>query len=250
MIHLKTKEEIQIMKEGGKRLKKVVNNLLPIIKEGLTTKKINEKADDLIRRFSGEPSFKKVKDYYWSTCLTVDDQVVHTPPSDRVLKKGDVLTIDIGFFYKGFNTDYAISLIVGETEDIKKKKFLEIGKEALTKAIKKAKINNYLGEISEEIERTIKSQGLFIIKQLTGHGIGRNLHEDPFILGYCDRLIDKTIKLKEGMALAIEVIYSAGTEEITTEKGNNWSLVTVDHSLSACFEKTIVVTKTGPLILT
>lgn len=250
MIHLKTKEEIEIMKEGGKRLKKVVDNLLPIIKEGLTTIIIDKKADDLIKQFGGESSFKKVKNYYWSTCLTINDQVVHTPPSTRILKKDDVLTVDIGFFYKGFHTDYATSLIIGDISGKRKEIFLETGKEALVKAIKKVQVNNYLGEISEEIEKTIKGQGLFVIKQLTGHGIGRNLHEDPFIMGYLDRPIVKTIKLKEGLTLAIEIIYSTGTEEIMTEKGSDWSLVTVDHSLSACFEKTVAVTNDGPLILT
>jgi len=250
MIYIKTKGEIEIMKEGGRRLRQVIQYLLPTVKEGLTTARINEKAESLIKEFGGEPSFKKVRNYCWATCLTVNDQVVHTPPTERILNKGDLLTVDIGFYYQGFHTDYATSLQIGKEKDKKIEEFLFTGKEALTKAINQAKVNNHLGGISDAIEKTICGKGFFIIKRLTGHGIGRNLHEDPFILGYLDRPKDKTLRLKEGLTLAVEVIYSTGTEEIMTEKGNNWSLVTVDHSLSACFEKTIAITNDGPVILT
>ncbi len=250
MVNLKTKEEIEIMVEGGRRLKMVVSELIPLIKPGITTKEIDDHSERLIKKYGGEPSFKKVKNYYWSTCLPINEQVVHTIPGSRIVKKGDLLTIDIGFFYKGFHTDYALTMVVGRKPSYDEEKFLETGRQALYRAIDKAKIGNYIGEISSQIEKTIKGGGYYIIKQLTGHGIGRQLHEDPYVLGYVDRPIEKTLKIREGLIIAIEVIYSMGGEEIILEKNDNWSLVTLDKSLSACFEHTVAVTMEGPLILT
>lgn len=250
MINLKTKKEIGKMTEGGKKLRQVVVELLPVIKPGITTEQIDDEAERLIKKYGGESSFKKVKNYYWSTCLPINEQVVHTIPSSRIVKQGDLLTIDIGFFYKGFHTDYALTMVVGRKPNLEKQKFLDTGKQALFKAIDKVCIGCYIGEISSQIEKTIKGNGYHIIKQLTGHGIGRQLHEDPYVLGYVDRPIEKTLKIREGLVIAIEVIYSKGTEEIMMEKGDNWSLITFDKSLSACFEHTVAVTANGPLILT
>lgn len=250
MINLKTNEEIKIMIEGGKKLKKVVDLLIKQIKPGIKTKEIDKIAEKLIINEKGEPSFKKVKDYYWTTCLPVNEQAVHTPPNDRVLKDGDLLTVDIGMYYKGFHTDYATSFIVGEKKDEKIEKFLEAGKKALEKAISKAKINHRLGDISETIEKEIKSYGYFVLKELTGHGIGKKLHEDPYVFQFLNKKKEKTMVLKEGLVLAIEVIYAFSTEEIAYEKNNNWSILSKDRSLTACFEKTIAITEKKTLVLT
>lgn len=238
------------MTEGGKRLKQVIKELLPKIKSGRSTKDIDDEAERLIKKQGGESSFRKVKGYSWTTCLPINEQVVHTIPGPRIIKKGDLLTVDIGFFYQGFHTDYALTFVVDKKPSEQEEKFLNTGKEALKKAIDKAQVDNYLGEISSQIEKTIVDNGYFIIKQLTGHGIGRDLHEDPYVPGYLDRSISKTLKIKEGLVIAIEVIYSKGTEEIVSERSNDWSLVTLDKSLSACFEHTVAVTKAGPIILT
>ena len=250
MIKLKSPQEIAIMQEGGKRLKEVVRTLKKQIKKGITTKVIDEEAERLIKLAGGESSFKKVADYYWSTCLCVNEQVVHTPPSDRKLKEGDLFTIDIGMFYQGFHTDYSDSFIIGTTNDNKVKRFLEVGKTALNKAIDQAKPGNYLGKISEAIEKEIYGNGYFILKDLTGHGVGKTLHEDPFIPGYLDKPVYKTMKLKPGLVIAIEVIYSMGSERIAYEKGNNWSIISSDKSLSACFEHTVAITDKKGFILT
>lgn len=249
MIRLKTKEEIEIMKEGGRRLREVVNLLLSIIKVGVTTKKINDTAEELIYQYGGEPSFKKVKGYYWATCLPINEQIVHTPPSKRLIKDGDVLTLDIGFYYLGFHTDFATTLAVGK-KNKEIDKFLRVGLETLDKAIKKIKIGDFLGQVSKTIEDEIKRAGFFVIKQLTGHGIGQNLHEDPFIPGFLDKEIEKTPKINPGLTLAIEVIYSMGSEEITYEASHGRSISTADKSLSACFEHTVAVTDRGVLLLT
>lgn len=238
------------MTEGGKRLRQVVKELLPKIKSGISTKEIDDEAERLIIKLGGESSFKKVKGYSWTTCLPINEQVVHTIPSARIIKKGDLLTVDIGFFYQGFHTDYAITQFVDKEPSIKEARFLNSGIEALKKAINKAQVGQYLGEISAQIEKIINGNGYYIIRQLTGHGIGRELHENPYVPGYVDRPINKTLKIKEGLVIAIEVIYSQGTEEIVSERSNDWSLITLDRSLSACFEHTVAVTGAGPRILT
>jgi methionyl aminopeptidase len=250
MIYYKTEEEIKIMSEGGKKLKQILERLIKFVKPGITTLAIENEAQRLIKEEKAEVSFDKVEGYQFATCLPVNEQIVHTPPSKRVLKKGDLLTIDIGLYYQGFHTDCAKTMVVGEEEKGEIKRFLDTGREALKKAIEKIKVGGYLGEVSKAIETIIKKNGYFVIKKLTGHGIGKDLHEDPFVFGFLDRPIEKTLKIKPGLVLAVEVIYSMGTEEMAFEKDNDWSIVTKDGSLSACFEKTVAVTKNGVLILT
>jgi len=146
MVNLKSSQEIAVMAESGKRLRAVVKDLSPLIKPGITTKEIDEKAEELIREQGGESSFKTVSGYLFSTCTPINEQIVHTKPSKRVLKNGDVLTLDIGMLYKGWHTDYAITKVVGgKSENVNVNKFLRIGEETLYLAIKKAKIGNRLG---------------------------------------------------------------------------------------------------------
>lgn len=249
-IDLKTEDEIEIMKEGGAKLKRVVQALLKKVDVGETTEKINKLAEEFIKKEGGEASFKKVKGYFWATCLPINNQVVHTPPDNRKLKYGDLLTVDIGMYYKGYHTDFATTFVVGEKPSGEIKRFLDAGKSALNKAIGFAKAGNRIGQISEAIEKNICSQGYFILKELTGHGIGRTLHENPYIFGYKEKPVEETLLIKPGLTIAIEVIYSIGTEEITYEKENNWSIVTKDNSLSACFEHTIAVREKNSLVLT
>jgi methionyl aminopeptidase len=250
MINLKTDKEIEIMAEGGRRLRKVVSALLKSVEVGMTTKKIDDLAEKMIREQGGEPSFKKVRDYYWTTCLPINEQVVHTPPSSRVLKKGDVLTIDIGMYYKGYHTDYSTTFAIDGTDDREVIKFLETGKKALEKAIGKAKAGHHLGEISETIGNEIYGNGYFIMKELTGHGIGKELHMDPYVFGFRERPTEKTMIMKPGLTIAIEVIYSRGTEEIAYEKGKDWSIISADKSLTACFEHTVAIKEKETLVLT
>ena len=249
MVNLKTDQEIEVMKEGGNKLKWVVEKLLTSIKEGATTKEIDDKAEKLIKIQGGESSFKTVSGYEYSTCTPINEQIVHTKPSSRKLKSGDVFTLDIGMLYKGFHTDYAITKVIGKCEDEKTNKFLKVGEETLYEAIKEAKIDNRLGQISAVIENKIKGNGYFIIKELTGHGIGRKLHEDPFVFGFLDRPIKNSLVIKKGLVIAIEIIYAMGTDVMVYEN-DNWSIITKDRSLSACFEHTVAVTDQEPIILT
>lgn len=250
MIHLKSIEEIKVMREGGKRLRKVVEALLPQIKVGITTKEIDDRAEKLIIREGGESSFKKVPGYQWTTCLPINEQVVHTPPSERHVKNGDILTVDIGMYFQGFHTDYADTIIVGENNDKKIHRFLDVGKKALYKAIDQARAGRRIGQISETIEKEIYGNGYKILKDLTGHGIGRDLHEDPYVFGYLEKPIEKTISIKPGLVIAIEIIYSMGAEEFMHEPNEEWSVITSDKSMSACFEHTVAITDKETMVLT
>jgi methionyl aminopeptidase len=250
MVNLKSIDEIEIMREGGERLRKVVEELMSIVKAGITTKEIDRKAETLINKQGGESSFKKVPGYRWTICVPINEEVVHTPPSDRILKSGDVLTIDIGMFYKGYHTDYADTVIIGEAHDKKINHFLEVGKKALYKAIDQARVGNRLGHISKAIGNEIYGNGFKILKNLTGHGIGHELHEDPYVFGFLNQPIEKTIVIRPGLVIAIEVIYSMGAEEFVYESDDEWSVITKDRSMSACFEHTVAVTEKETFILT
>lgn len=249
VIHLKKPEEIKIMQEGGKRLKAVVDKLIPWIKVGMTTEMVDKEAERLVISFGGEPSFKKVNNYFWTTCLPINEQIVHTPPSERILKDKDILTVDIGMYYRGYHTDYADTIAFGKIDN-DTVKFLEVGRSTLKKAIGQARINQELNSISGAIEDGIYGNGYRIVKELTGHGIGKDLHEDPYVFGFRQKGKLGSIKLKAGLVIAIEVIYSISSENIKHEKNNDWSIVTENRSLSACFEKTVAITNNGTLILT
>jgi len=250
MITYKTDAEIEIMRVGGEKLKAVMKQLVPQIRAGMTTNDINTLAERYIKEQGADISFNKVEGYKWAVCVPINEQVVHTPPTKRILKNGDVLCIDIGAYYKGFHTDHAITVVVGNETTPEIEKFLQVGKEALQLAIDQAVIGKRIGHISEAIEKKVTGAGYTIMRQLTGHGVGHELHEDPFIPGFLSKSIEKTMKLKPGMVLAIEVIYSMGSGEIAYEEGQEWSIITEDKSMSACFEHTVAITDKNTLVLT
>ena len=250
MITYKTDAEIEIMRVGGEKLRVVMKELVPQVRAGMTTNEINRLAEKYIKEQGADISFNKVEGYKWAVCVPINEQVVHTPPSNRVLKNGDVLTIDIGAYYKGFHTDHAIALVVGGKTTPEIDRFLRVGREALTLAIEQAKVGNRIGHISQAIEKKVTGAGYTIMKQLTGHGVGHELHEDPFIPGYLTKKIEKTLEIKPGMVLALEVIYSMGSGDIAYEKGQDWSIITADKSMSACFEHTVAITNKNTLVLT
>lgn len=250
MITYKTDAEIEIMRMGGEKLKAVMKQLVPQIRAGITTNDVNILAEKYIKEQGADISFNKVKGYKWAVCVPINEQVVHTPPTKRVLKNGDVLTVDIGAYYQGFHTDHAITLVVGGASTPEIERFLQVGKEALQLAIAQAQIGKRIGHISEAIEKKVVGAGYTIMKQLTGHGVGRELHEDPFIPGYVGKSIEKTMKLRPGMVLALEVIYSMGSADIAYEESQEWSIITADKSMSACFEHTVAITDKNTLVLT
>ncbi|MFZ5365671.1 MAG: type I methionyl aminopeptidase [Patescibacteria group bacterium] len=253
MIPLKSKKEIEIMVEGGKRLRQVLEHVLKNLKPGITTLQLDKQAEEKILAFGGKPSFKMVPGYAWATCITVNEEVVHGIPGERKIKEGDVVGVDMGMYYKGFHTDMAETIkIKNEKLKIKNEeteRFLETGRKALEEAIKMAKAGNYLGQISKTIEGEIKKAGFSPVRALTGHGIGRILHEEPQIPCFLEGRVEKTPKLKKGMTLAIEVIYNLGLPEVVLTS-DGWTIKTKDGKISGLFEETVAVTANDPLVLT
>jgi len=252
MIPLKNDKEIQIMAEGGQKLGQILKTTLSFVKPGITTAELDKIAEEEIIKKGGKPSFKMVRGYHWASCITVNSEVVHGIPGKKKIMAGDNVGIDLGIYYKGFHTDTSWTILVpgGEAKkDKEKKKFLKAGKEALALAIQKARPGNYLGQISETIQTQIEGAGYHVVRELTGHGVGKSLHEDPCIPGFINGDIKKTIKIKKGMTLAIEIIYTFGKPDIVLE-ADGWTIATKDGKISALFEGTVAVGPNGPLILT
>lgn len=252
MIPIKTKAEIEKMREGGKILAKILREVKNDVKPGITTLELDRRAEELIRREGGKPSFKMVPKYRWSTCMCINEVVVHGVPGNFKLKEGDILGIDIGLFYKGFHTDMAETVIVGNhlNDSNHLKKFISVGREALNQAIAAAKAGNRVGHISKAIEKTITRAGFSPVKALVGHGVGKNLHEEPQIPCFLKRKIEETPALKTGITLAIEIIYNQGKPEVVYGNDDGWTIKTADGKLSGLFEHTVAILKDGPEILT
>lgn len=226
---------------------RVFEEIAPLIKEGITTDKIDKKAEEFIIGAGAKPAFKQVAGYQWATCICINEQVVHTPPSDRVIKSGDIVTVDAGVYYGGFNTDRADTFLVGaDNPDIEK--FLKAGQYALNLAIKAARAGKYIADISRVIYENIeKERGYYIVRELTGHGVGRLLHEDPAIPGFVDG--SSSVKIAPGMTLAIEIIYCQSKSRLKLEK-DRWSLKAKTGVMTACFEETIAINNHDTVILT
>jgi methionyl aminopeptidase len=204
MIHLKTPQEIAVMREGGKKLGTILEDLLAYSIPGTVCTDIENHANELIEKAGATASFKTVPGYKWATCLNVNEVVVHGIPTSYALRGGDILTIDIGLLYKGFHTDTAGTKIIGPPK--KNEKFLHTGRKALERAIDAARVGNRIGHISRVVQETIEGAGYSIVKSLVGHGIGRELHEEPQIPNYVRGTIENTLPLQEGMTIAIEPI--------------------------------------------
>lgn len=243
---VKTNEEIKIMKSAGQICAQALKKVLENVHVGQSCFVLDKIAQETINERGATSSFMTVDDYQWTICTTVNDQVVHGIPKERVLKKGDIVGIDIGALFEGFHSDMATTVGVGDI-DPDTKKFLAVGRKTLKEAITKAKIGNRVGDISEAIQKGIEQAGYNVVKNLTGHGIGRQLHEDPIIPCFGKRGIGP--KILENMVLAIEIIYTQGSSQVKLEK-DNWTIVTSDGSLGGLFEQTVAVTQNGPIVLT
>lgn len=248
-INIKTSEEIEIMKEGGKKLFEIRNALAAKVAEGVSAMEIEELALKLIKASGGESSFKMVPGYKWCTCINVNEGIVHgIPKKEMIFKKGDLVSIDVGLFYKGFHTDTSTTVLLGS--DKEKEKMLHVGKKALECAISQAVVGNKVYDISKAIEDVLIGAKLTPIRALTGHGVGRHLHESPFVPCFTkgdSRSLN--IPLEAGLVLAIEVMYAKGSPEIMVEK-DGWTISTQDGKISALFEETVGITKSGPVVLT
>ncbi len=246
MISIKSDYEISLMKKAGNIVYKTHQYLKPYIKPGVTTKELDKLAHDFIIQEGATPSFLNYEGFPASICTSINEEVVHGIPSNRKLKNGDIIGIDIGACYKGYHGDSAWSYGVGEVSD-SIKYLLEHTENALYAGLEKAKPGNRIGDISNAIEEYAKSYNLGIVRELVGHGVGSNLHEDPDVPNYGKAGTGPI--LKEGMTIAVEPMLNLGTPKIYI-LDDDWTIVTRDDKPSAHFEHSIVITKDGYQILT
>ncbi|MCT4591762.1 MAG: type I methionyl aminopeptidase [Candidatus Gracilibacteria bacterium] len=248
-ISIKTPEQIEIMRKGGKILYNILQKIKQETKAGMTTKDLDDVSMELFHLNNVRPSFLGYGGFPASVCVSVNDEIVHGIPGDRVLQNGDIVSVDCGVLYKGFHTDSCITYPVGGDNEISKetKHLLEITEKSLKNAISKCEDGVKLGDISYAIQKTVENEGLTIVRNLTGHGIGKNVHEPPQVLNYGKP--NSGIRLQEGMTIAIEPIVVIGNEENYT-LDDDWTIVSADGKLSAHFEHTVAITKKGAEILT
>jgi len=264
MIKIKTENEIELMRQGGKILASILSSLAKEVKPGVATKYLDEVAEALIYQYGALPAFKGHDGYPAALCTSVNEQIVHGVPSDRKLLKGDIIGLDLGIIWppencshcamshgcsnqRGMFTDAAITVPVG-TVSQEAEKIIKAAKGALSIAIETVRPGRKLSEISAAIEEYVKRQGFVAIRELVGHGVGHELHEEPEIPNFKASWMKDAV-LKEGMTLAIEPMISAGGYKIKKSK-DKYAYETADSSLAAHFEHTVVVTKNGCEILT
>lgn len=246
MVYYKTEEEINLIREAGLILSKAHGEVAKLIKEGITTKQLDSRAEEFIKDNGGSPSFKGYNGFPFSLCISVNSQVVHGMPGSYVLKNGDIVSIDGGVFKNGFHSDCAYTHGVGElSEDVKR--LLKVTKESLYKGLEKATAGNRLGDISATIQQTVENQGFSVVRELVGHGIGRNLHEAPEVPNYGKR--GQGLKLQNGLVLAVEPMVNLGSKNIVQE-ADGWTIRTKDNKPSAHFEHTVVIRKDKVEVLT
>jgi len=246
MISIKTKEEIEIMAEAGRILADIMRQIKSAVRPGITTEELDKLAQELVFKFKVRPAFLGYDDFPATLCTSVNEVIVHGIPSEYVLAEGDILSLDFGIIYKGYFSDMAITVPVGEIS-IEARQLIRAVKKSLSIAIKKAKPGNTFGDLGNTIERYLEKRGLCVVKELCGHGIGKELHEEPEILNYGKRR--KGEELKEGMVLCLEPMAGIGTGKIK-KASDRYGFQTVDNSLSAHFEHTIAITHNGSRVLT
>lgn len=251
MIIIKTDEELKIMRQANRIIAIVLSEIEERVKPGVTTYDLDVWAEERILSLDAKPGFKGYGSgsrlFPATLCTSVNDEVVHGIPSkERVLQEGDIIGIDVGCIYKGFYGDGAYTYSVGSVSE-EARHLMDTCKKALEVAVQKVRKGNRVSDIGIAIDRFVTPKGYGIVRDLTGHGVGRNLHEEPQILNYDDGRKGK--KLKCNMTLAIEPMVNAGTHRVKTLK-DNWTVVTEDGSLSAHYEHTVAITANGPEILT
>jgi methionyl aminopeptidase len=241
----KTKEEIDLIRESSLLVAKTHGVIAGLIKPGVTTLELDKIAEQFIRDNKAVPAFKGYGGFPNTLCMSPNSEVVHGIPNNKPLKNGDIISVDCGVLKNNFYGDSAYTYMVGEVDD-ETKKLLKITKESLYKGIEQAKVGNRLGEISFAIQQKAHSFNYGVVRELIGHGVGRDLHEEPQVPNYGSR--GRGIQLKEGLVLAIEPMINMGTRKVRF-LDDGWSVVTQDGKPSAHFEHTVAIMKSGPEVL-
>lgn len=246
MIILKSSREIALMREAGRIVAQVHAAIRDAIRPGVTTRELDQLAEEQIRRAGGIPTFKGYRGYPACICASVNDEVVHGIPGPRRLQEGDIVAIDLGVTYKGYVADAAYTWPVGQVSP-EAARLLRVTQEALERAIAQCWPGKHLGDIGHAVQSYVEAHGFNVVRDYTGHGIGANMHEDPQVPNYGRP--GTGVQLRAGMVLAIEPMVNAGTWEVRTLP-DRWTVVTVDGSYSAHFEHTVAITDHGPEVLT
>lgn len=246
MITIKSKREIELLKVAGNIVYKTHKYLEPYIKEGITTKELDELGEAYIRSQDATPSFKGCEGFPNALCISVNSEVVHGIPGNKVLKNGDIVTLDIGACYKGYHGDSAWTYKVGEISEAAEY-LMEHTRKSLFEGLKMIKPGNRIGDIGYAVEAYAKEHGLGVVRELCGHGVGTEVHEDPEVPNFGTK--NTGPRLREGMVIAVEPMLTLGSPKIFVHD-NNWTIDTQDGSLSAHYEHTVVVTADGYKILT
>ncbi|MCA9325329.1 type I methionyl aminopeptidase [Candidatus Saccharibacteria bacterium] len=244
---VKTPLEIEAMRVSGKMLATVLQTLKPLVQPGITTKELADRAASELKSLGGQPVFKGYQGFPDVICISVNDEVVHGIPSDRQLKEGDIVGLDFGVIYKGMITDSAISVIAGKPLKASHKKLLEVTKQAMEAGIGVVRDGVRVGDIGYAVEQILGAQRYGIVRDLVGHGVGHQLHEDPNIPNYGRQHTGPW--LQAGMTIAIEPMATLGTDRVYIAD-DDWTVLTHDGSRSAHFEHTVLITEDGAEILT
>lgn len=246
MISIKSAQDLDVMREGGRILASVLKELGAMVEPGVTPRQLDAKGEELITKAGGVPSFLNYNGFPASVCISVNEAIVHGIPDDRPLAEGDIVGLDLGVFYGGLHTDAAWTFPVGEVSE-GTMRLLNVTRESLYQGIAKAKAGNRIGDISATVQRYVESNGYSVVTELVGHGIGASLHEEPSVPNYGKP--GRGPAIREGMTFCIEPMVNQGTHKTKT-LGDKWTMVTADRKLSAHFEHTVAITKNGPVILT
>lgn len=246
MIIIKTDAQIEVMRKAGKIAAETLAMLEDKIKPGVTTTEIDKAAEEYILSQGSVPGFKGYRGFPASTCISIDEEVVHGIPGNRTLIEGQIVSIDLGTIVGGYYGDSAVTYPVGAISD-EKRKLLDVTKRSLEIGIEQAIMGNKLGKVSSAIQKFVEDAGFSVVRDMVGHGIGKNLHEDPQVPHFGPE--DAGPVLKKGMVIAIEPMVNMGDYGIS-QKADGWTIVTADGSTSAHFEHTIAITENGPDILT
>ncbi len=246
MIPVKSERDLEMLRTAGKILARIMLRLKESVKEGVTTEEIDRLAETLISQEGAVSAFKGYKGFPANICLSINEEVVHGIPSNRKIQNGDLVSMDVGINYSGYFSDAAATMPVGSI-GVREKKLIEVTRKSLVEGIRQAKVDNHLSDISHAIQGFVERYGFSVVREFVGHGIGRNLHEEPQIPNF--GVAHQGPVLKKGMVLAIEPMVNMGTWEVRI-CDNGWTAVTKDGLASAHFEHTIAVTEDGPEILT